>query len=384
MLSLDLRSLAVMAGLMGAVLGLLLLGVRRNHPAATPGSLAWAWAPLTCAASVLFYALEPLLPQLLVVVAGNGLLLGGLALFLIGTRRFYGLPTRWKPVLLGLALSLLALALFLQVWPDYRVRVWIFTLSAAVLLLAHVRVLARQERSFGSRFTAMVLLAMALIMAVRAASGLWVDGPDSGRFDPSLAQALYISAFNFALLLASVGVLLMASERLREEFRHIARHDDLTGALTRRAWMELAVLELERARRYGHALSLMIFDLDHFKRINDQHGHLTGDRVLREVVALARTGLRQSDQIGRFGGEEFVVLLPETGADAAAAVAERVRAAVAGRQGEPAASLSGGLISLPAGTQPAPTLDELLARADAALYRAKQEGRDRIARAALT
>ncbi len=119
-------------------------------------------------------------------------------------------------------------------------------------------------------------------------------------------------------------------------------------------------------------------DIDHFKRINDQHGHLVGDRVLAHFAQTVGQALRYTDYLGRFGGEEFVVLLPHTGMEAALAMAERVRQAVEQQSviaGQPTCTASLGLASIEAGEA---TLDELLARADLALYRAKADGRNRV------
>ncbi|TPQ44099.1 GGDEF domain-containing protein [Cupriavidus pinatubonensis] len=118
---------------------------------------------------------------------------------------------------------------------------------------------------------------------------------------------------------------------------------------------------------------------DYFKRINDQHGHLVGDRVLVHFVETVRQALRHTDQLGRFGGEAFVVLMPQTDRPTALATAERLRQAVANQQasdGWPTCTASVGLASVEAGET---TLDGVLSRADAALYRAKADGRDRVA-----
>lgn len=158
-----------------------------------------------------------------------------------------------------------------------------------------------------------------------------------------------------------------------------ASTDALTGAMSRRAFRSEAERAILLARSGGHDLACLMIDLDHFKAINDGHGHSTGDQVLRACAEICRSELGASDLIGRLGGEEFAVLLP--GADAARAklIAERVRAAIAaarirGRRGPLSITASLGIATLDGA---ASGLDALLARADAALYRAKQEGRNR-------
>jgi diguanylate cyclase (GGDEF)-like protein len=165
-------------------------------------------------------------------------------------------------------------------------------------------------------------------LVTRGLSSLWMDAPDTDRLAPSWMQTAYLGTYSFSVLLVCVGVLLMASERVRSEFEHLATHDGLTGALTRRALLDLADQEMRRWQRYQQPFSMLMLDVDHFKQINDNHGHLVGDAVLRDVVAKMGHALRGSDRLGRYGGEEFLVLMPGTDLAAARAVAERIAATV--------------------------------------------------------
>jgi diguanylate cyclase (GGDEF)-like protein len=264
------------------------------------------------------------------------------------------------------------------VQPDYRLRLAMFASMLALLLLAHMRLLLRQGHGFAARFTAGVLVLQALVLVLRAVSTFWLDSPDTYRFAPSPVQSVYIASYSFSVLLVSVGVLLMASERLRTEFEHLANHDSLTGAWTRHVVLQAGTEEFGRWQRYGHGFALLMMDVDHFKHINDEHGHACGDRVLAQVVASLSQELRAVDRLGRYGGEEFLVLLPETTMDEARLAAERMRLAVAQRpavQGLPDCAISIGVASV----QPGDTgLEAVLARADVALYRAKRLGRNRV------
>lgn len=166
---------------------------------------------------------------------------------------------------------------------------------------------------------------------------------------------------------------------LEQQLQVLATQDWLTAALNRRAFNDLAQLELKRSARYQRPLSLAVFDLDHFKRINDNHGHLAGDQALRQFAELCRTVLRKGDVFARFGGEEFVLLLAETDAPAALLLLERLRQEVSGlvlQHGSASFCLqvSAGL----AAWQPGDTLDSLFKRADQALYAAKSSGRNRV------
>jgi diguanylate cyclase (GGDEF)-like protein/PAS domain S-box-containing protein len=172
-----------------------------------------------------------------------------------------------------------------------------------------------------------------------------------------------------------------AQREAEEQLRLLASTDALTGALNRRRIFELATEELERAIRYNRPLVVAMLDLDHFKAVNDRFGHATGDDALRAVAEVIRGGVRAHDRLGRYGGEEFLLVMPETTLDEAVAALERVRVAVEGL----ALSSGGEKVTLTVSTgvvatQPEVTLDTLLRRADEALFAAKRGGRNRVMR----
>ncbi|CAO3414903.1 GGDEF domain-containing protein [Azospirillum doebereinerae] len=172
-------------------------------------------------------------------------------------------------------------------------------------------------------------------------------------------------------------------QALLVEVSHLANHDPLTGLFNRRAFTEGLNAEITRAQRNGGAFSLVSLDLDRFKGINDTHGHPTGDAALRMVAALVRDTIRTRDSAGRLGGEEFGLLLPDTGAEGAAALAERLRDRVATH---PLSTPSGAALTVTFSAGVAewqPGLDEetLLRRVDEALYAAKAAGQNRVMRA---
>jgi diguanylate cyclase (GGDEF)-like protein len=154
-----------------------------------------------------------------------------------------------------------------------------------------------------------------------------------------------------------------------------ARTDALTGLLNRRGFEERASLEFAHARREQHSIAVVMFDIDYFKRINDELGHETGDRVLARIGQLLVTHARDVDVVARFGGEEFVALLPRCTSSDAAIFAERIRDALVAEEpaGLPVVRMSAGIIAAVAPEDPA----MMLQRADSALYRAKRAGRDR-------
>jgi two-component system cell cycle response regulator len=158
----------------------------------------------------------------------------------------------------------------------------------------------------------------------------------------------------------------------------LLREDALTGLLNRRAILTQLAGMVSGARRHGHPLSIGILDLDAFKAINDEHGHHVGDDVLVAAVRAMRAHLRAEDQLGRLGGEEFLMLLPDTASAAARSVAEKLRTEVAAAPAPVPVTVSVGVA-----TWAQETPEQLLRRADAALYRAKEGGRDRVMAATL-
>ena len=164
------------------------------------------------------------------------------------------------------------------------------------------------------------------------------------------------------------------------ELMTMATLDPLTGALNRRAFMDSSKVEIERSRRHSRPLALLMLDGDHFKRVNDAYGHAAGDEALRVLTRTVGGLLRASDKLGRFGGEEFVVLAPETAMEGVCHLAERIRSAMANTQilhGEASFTLT---VSIGATAIDPAEIDIVpaLARADSALYRAKEHGRNQV------
>jgi diguanylate cyclase (GGDEF)-like protein len=210
---------------------------------------------------------------------------------------------------------------------------------------------------------------VAWVAAVQGAAVLAMDDP---QFDRWMDVTVSV-----ALVALVVYALVRRNERLVERLASEARVDKLTGVLNRRGFEERAAVELDRARRSGGPVGAATFDIDYFKRVNDEWGHDVGDDVLERLGEVLRSQSRSDDVVARMGGEEFVTLLPGAGVEEAIAYAERVRAAVA-EQGAghdlPRVTVSAGVSA-----EVAPlSVDELVHSADAALYAAKRAGRDRV------
>lgn len=224
------------------------------------------------------------------------------------------------------------------------------------------------------------LLFVAALYLVRFAATLDKTECLPGGADSLTKLMLVIGMFIIPVL--TYSLLSMTSGRVeaelraaQEKLRHQAETDGLTGLPNRRHFLEEAQAALAAARERGGGVSLVMLDLDHFKAVNDTHGHQAGDAVLRAVAGCLREALRGPDRVGRLGGEEFGVLLPDCDLDAASRVASRLRRAVAGLG--PAGRGVTASLGVAAGNE---DVDNLLARADACLYAAKAAGRDRVCR----
>ena len=244
-------------------------------------------------------------------------------------------------------------------------------------------VAARIARWGALRSTLLLTLASAFGSIALTSLWLWAKG------EHEVGDALYITLF-VAVPMTAIGGgicihLLVSLEEMRGRLHDLAMTDPLTGLSNRRHFVQAAQRELDLARRHDLPVAMLMLDVDHFKRINDAHGHGVGDQVLVEIGRRFHRTLRSTDLLARWGGEEFVALLPNTPEPLAQQLGERLRGAVAATIDVPAgqgvqATVSIGVTGRGMGT--AMTLDRLLQDADRALYEAKRQGRDRVSVAA--
>lgn len=372
-MNLDPRSMIAMAGFMSAVMAIVLLFMRRHYPPSIRGVGAWAAAPLLWLASTVLFGARGIIPDWFSLVLANQLLVLGTVTYYMGTRSFMGQPLtwrRWNWVMAGTTIVFITLTYWL---PNYALRVGFFSIVMGAIYIAQMRFMLRHGgRNFPVRLVEVVLALHMVVLATRLISIL-TGNTGADLMEPSLFQTLYIGAYVITVLMLSIGAVLMATDRLRTELEHLATHDSLTQSLNRRALLQRCEDELERAQRYGNGPSIMMLDLDNFKAVNDTRGHQHGDAVLVHFAERTRQVLRRADRLGRYGGEEFLVLLPGADTAAATSVAQRIHATLAAGHALDC-QVSIGLTSW---TGPHETLDAMLSRADAALYRAKNEGRNR-------
>lgn len=222
--------------------------------------------------------------------------------------------------------------------------------------------------------------AAGLALALGAPVGLLLVRLLTGRADVALlSRELKQEAVTYAYVFLSTALVSTwfgaALGGKADQLERQATADPLTRLLNRRGLAERLQQEVARAKRYEHPLSLLLFDVDRLKEINDRHGHYAGDSALRQVATAIGQGSRATDWAGRWGGDEFLLIAPSTGCEPARILAERIRQLACRRPGADPLGVSVGVATWQEGEMEA---EVLLAAADAALYRAKQEGRNRV------
>lgn len=294
---------------------------------------------------------------------------------------------RWAPeskVLVHVVIQLYALtiAFFVISTGPFSAAGWMFFLAGSILGL----LLFGSRGAIAGLVSYFGLLLLGLVLGATGHLGALPDGTRPPGVSPEdwreLTVRTLVSTAVFAGLVLGLCVYIIKLLRDREQkLAQLTKTDALTGVLNRGYLLRTARSELARARRYRTPLACVMLDLDHFKQVNDEHGHLVGDRVLEWVGEALLATVRAHDLVGRFGGEEFVLLLPSTELDGARELAERCRALLAERRidtgnGGLSVTASFGVSAYP--DLDATSVDDLLRAADEALYRAKQRGRNRV------
>lgn len=355
----------------------------------------WGLSNVLLGLGTLGVALRGIGPDFLTVQLANVVTVAAFLLLLASVRAFAQRPPLSWWVVTGVALSQVLLVAVWSTPADFRARIafesTVFALFDSAIVVEGVR-LARRHRLKSAWLLAGCFGVTALLFAIRTVmTSRGAIGGTTLFSSPTVTYQWMAATGEVFITLRGFTLLLMAAERSHQLLFDHAQRDPLTGALNR-SGLHLSYGRLAAARRAARQddamsgiVSLVVIDLDHFKAINDTHGHTMGDDVLRLFAATASGDLRAGDTLARYGGDEFVVLLPHTVGGEAFAIAERIRVAfanAAGSLGSLAAqpTLS---IGIAAGSLADDTLDTILQRADEALYRSKREGRNRVRIAAL-
>ena len=380
----DIRTALFLGAFLTLLTGLLLFAVRRQFSPLLQPSLRW-WILATAVHPIgfLLVGLRALVSDWWSTVLSNTLIALSFAAFAISLRTFNGSPQRRERLYALVAATAALAAYYTYVDANEPLRIGSISVLYALLLGSSARSIYRhgQERTAITHVTGALFLAGTAIMAWRGLVYLFVPSMiPASAFD---ATPLQIAAYALGGLLpvvSTIGYLLMCTEFNQRELAKAATLDHLTGICNRRAIEDLATRSIAAARRHGIPMALMIVDVDHFKRINDEHGHQAGDVALVETVQRIRDSLRSEDLVGRLGGEEFVAVMPATDGASALAAAERMRASFCERamqlgEVELAITVSIGVAVLDAQDQ---VYSHLLRRADRAMYAAKTAGRNKV------
>jgi len=253
------------------------------------------------------------------------------------------------------------------------------TLLAALTLIAGQG--ARARHGFARGVMVGCFAVAAVVCVVRGVAAALAADPLLAFVAPTTGQSAGFVVAATAALASTVAFLLMHKERADAQALRLATLDPLTGAYNRRTFHEIAEREMSRARRAGQPLSVIMLDIDHFRAVNEQHGHRAGDQALQKIGEVLRASLRKEDMLVRFGGEEFLVWLPDVPGPGAVVVAGRMRKSLAAEEIE----IGGAKVALTVSAGVAARLDEgpesvdrLVARAEEALTLAKRRGRNRV------
>jgi len=343
----------------------------------------WAVAKQLQTAAWLLLYFRGAISDLLTILLGNGLLFAGMALDASALWEAAGRPV-WRRYLmpaLVAAETLFVVCYGLEIPADLRVA--LSSLLVAGFFGAGAVALARAWRG-ASMLRRYLLVSMLALTAALAARGvLAVALPDGWSWiGADLIRMLAMAALYLMMLTNAFGYLLLSRERLQAELARLEVVDPLTDVPNRRGFYQALTPWMALARRPGMPTSLIILNLDHFKRVNDSYGHPVGDAVLKTMVDVCKKQLRDSDLMGRLGGAEFAVQLPRTSLEDALMVAERIRNAVAALPVKTERAVINLTASLGVTTIRAEdSTVSLFKRADEALQQAKREGRDRVVEA---
>jgi len=324
------------------------------------------------------------IPDLISIPFANALLVAALFSMEEGMAQFARKRPGHRKTAIAATLGSFAIAYYFSaVEPNLQVRIVALSLFFALpVTLAGLTALQPIEKRFLSSqiFIAVVAWMAAAVSATRAVLTIFND-PGPTYLITNNVQTLSSLGYLLYLICSAFGIVWMSVQRYEAKLLEAAEHDSLTGLFNRRALEAHAARLLHQSRREGQPLTVVLFDVDDFKAINDTHGHRTGDLVLEELARKARCAVRAQDILARHGGEEFLLLLPDTALSQAMDLAERLRQALHAIRvpvdgGSVAVTASFGLAALGPGV---PDWETLVSNADEALYKAKQTGKDRVA-----
>jgi diguanylate cyclase (GGDEF)-like protein len=383
---LDATTLFVLTALFSGLITVVFFAIHRGVHGVVSGvlSFAWAYGFFTLFATLLLLR-GFVHPVFSVVIADTGL---SLALLMIadGVCRLANQPVnslfyRWY-----LTFCLLAFSWFTLIMPSFTGRILVNVVSIVLVFGWILQILWR--RGIANWRLGEWILAVSLLVSVLAALGraVLLQQMPALPADVSILsyhgpQSHYLMVNLLCTVFIAFGLIVMTQDRLKSDLERLASYDALTGVLTRRVILNLLDKSLAKVARTGRPLAVMMLDLDHFKRINDKYGHRMGDRVLADVISTVESALRKDTYIGRYGGEEFLVLMPDTSYEQLQEVSDRIRHVVAASPISLQAESINCTISIGAliiDSRSVESLQDPVTLADKALYQAKVQGRNQV------
>ncbi len=338
------------------------------------GLRTWAFALCIYSIGFALVGLRGIIGDVYSIILGNFLISLFYSMFLLAIKDFMADPCNrlifWLP-------PVLIVCLYSFLMDNIRARIFF---GNSILLIQSVLIcsaLLKRRRLFASRGRDLILVIMLMappLLFTRIVFSVIKPSEVEPLFTASWAQVIIGGIAYVATILISNGFVLMAKERSDERLRMAAMKDRLTGCWNRVRIDEFANQEMARLTRHGHPVSLIMIDIDHFKEINDRYGHAVGDAVLVGLAEMVQRGIRPTDLLGRWGGEEFVVILSMSGLGEAMFIAEHLRHTIEKNLFQDGLHVTA---SLGVSTcLPVDTWHSWMSRADRALYRAKHHGRN--------
>ncbi|TVO77771.1 GGDEF domain-containing protein [Sedimenticola selenatireducens] len=382
MIELDIRTLSLVAVLVTLLMACAMLLLWRLNPEER-SARSWAIGNAAIAIGFLCIGFRGILPLFISVPVANTSIVLGYGLLLVGVWEFLGQSKRWWIVVSATAFVFFSFLYFTYLSPDIPSRIVIVSLVIAALSGVSAQCLLKDRTPRMRKIqalTAAVFGLHALYLSLRSIltlAGVHIQDLFASNWVQGLAFLdVIVSAICLTFAFTS-----MINRRLQFHLNHLASYDLLTEVFNRRAFEQAAVREMSRCARHKTMLSVLLLDIDHFKRINDRYGHSVGDQVLKSTATAIVGALRKEDVLGRIGGEEFCMLLPESDQESAIDISERVRMAVCTNTITHEGQTISITVSIGVATiQPDDTSwISLFQIADQALYRAKAGGRNLIA-----
>lgn len=366
------------------IAGLVAIAAASYPPSLRRSGWIWAAATLAQGIGMASIGLREQIPVGISVLAAHVLGVGGLAGYHHALERFRGASARAVLYYLAVPAALGSSVYFYWLAHDYAMRVAIFS-SLAAFELGLCAYASWQARTSGAPWTGSTasigfgVAALLLLSRIQVVKGVDAISPPETILHQSFSEQMIILILMLLFFYLAFSFVMLSNERINDELRHLAHYDPLTGCRNRRGVRNSGEREVARARRAAHPVSVALVDLDHLKQINDRMGHATGDAALVHVGRCLRAALRKVDVAGRWGGDEFLVVLPDTDPSGAEHACERIRLEVL----KPSPELPGALecsVTIGVATAEGNELEfeELVATADVALYEAKALGRNRV------